>query len=70
MESNVLEMIFENSLGKPVTLRVVDPRDDLIPSEVKNAMDAIVALDAFETDIVAVKGAQIVIRTVNELELS
>ena len=70
MESNVLEMFFENSLGKPVTLRVVDPREDLIPSEVKGAMDAIVALDAFDTEIAAVKSAQIVIRTVNEIELS
>lgn len=69
METNVLEMFFENSLGKPVTLRVVDPRSDLIPSEVKSAMDAIVALDAFTTDIATVKAAQIVIRTVNEIEM-
>ena len=71
METTVLEMIFENGYGKNFTVSVKEPREDLIPSEVESAMNAIATLNIFEVPgPLLVKGAQVVTRQVNELEFS
>lgn len=68
-----LEMIFEAFDGRRVTIRVLDPREDLQGSEVKAVMEDIIAKDIFSastgaslTDIYA---ARIVQRDVNPVEL-
>lgn len=66
-----LEMIFVNSVGNKVTLRVPNPREDVSAEEIKTAMEQIISKDVFTStnggDLVAIAGARIVTRGVTEL---
>ncbi|WP_332695195.1 DUF2922 domain-containing protein [Halalkalibacter lacteus] len=68
-----LELIFENEMGKNVTLSLDNPVEPVDPIAISAAMDAIVTENAFITnggEIVTKKAARVVDRTVEEIELS
>lgn len=70
--TKTLELIFVNAAGSKVTLRVADPKDNLLESEVRGVMDTIVAKDIFTStggSLVGVAGARIVTRDVTEMNL-
>lgn len=65
-----LEMIFRNEEGNRFTLSVQEPKVDLTPQEVQEAMDLIVSNNVFASnggDLVSVIGARMVTRDVVEL---
>lgn len=65
-----LQLIFMTEEGKRATLSVDQPKADLGEEEVKEAMDAIIASDAFlynSSPLVAAQSAQIVERTVDKI---
>lgn len=70
--SKTLEMIFVNTAGDKVTLRVVDPRDTITENEVRTVMDQVVAKDIFTSSggsLTGIAGARIVTRDVAELDI-
>lgn len=68
-----LEMIFVNSSGNKVTLRVSEPKEDITAEQIKTAMEDIISKNVFTStnggDLVAVAGARIVTRGVTELNV-
>lgn len=70
MSSARLEMSFRNEDGNRVTLSVLNPREDLDPQEVQEAMEAIVTHNIFTSNggnLVEMLGARLVTREVVEL---
>ncbi|GAB6159316.1 DUF2922 domain-containing protein [Desulfotomaculum varum] len=68
--SKTLELIFVNTAGSKVTLRVAEPRDNLLESEVRAVMEQIVAKDIFTSpggSLAGVAGARLITRDVTEL---
>lgn len=43
-----LVMVFKNRAGKNVSISIDDPRDNLTESEIKSAMELIIAKDVFK----------------------
>lgn len=70
--SATLEMTFVNQAGNKVTLRVANPREDITDTEVRTAMDTVIAKNVFSSsggDLVSVAGARIVSREVTEIDV-
>jgi uncharacterized protein YceH (UPF0502 family) len=71
--ASTLEMVFMSTTGNRVTLRVPDPNEALTASEVRSAMDTIIAKNIFRAtsggDLVAVADARIVSREVTDLDI-
>jgi hypothetical protein len=70
MLSRRLEMIFQNAAGRRTTLALPDPRPDLTASEVRAAMELILARNIFTSpggDLVAIASARIVSRESTDL---
>lgn len=68
-----LELKFLNEDGKTVTYSLDNPVEPADPEAVKDAMDEILAQNAFETSgggLVEKKTARIVERTVEEIDLT
>lgn len=69
-ESKTLQMIFSNVNNTRVTISVAEPKDDLTPTEVEEAMDEIINQNIINStggDLVQVVGARLVTRQVVEL---
>ncbi|GAA0604729.1 DUF2922 domain-containing protein [Virgibacillus siamensis] len=67
-----LELKFLNELGKTVTYSLDKPIEPVDPAAVKAAMDEIINQNAFSTsggEIVSIKGARVVERNVEDIEL-
>ncbi|WP_077329210.1 DUF2922 domain-containing protein [Virgibacillus siamensis] len=67
-----LELKFLNVEGKTVTYSLDKPNEPVDPAAVKAAMDEIINQNAFATsggDIVSIKGARVVERNVQDIEL-
>ena len=47
-QTSTLVMVFKNRAGKNVSISIDDPRDDLTESEIKSAMELIIAKDVFK----------------------
>ncbi len=65
-----LRMSFKNALDNTSSISLDDPKADITAVEVQTVMDDIIAKNIFNTsggDLVAVKGAEVVTTTVNEL---
>ena len=70
--AKTLEMQFTNLSGKTATVSIENPKEPVDVQAVSAAMDLIVATDAFLTSggpIVSKKGARIVERNVEEVQL-
>ncbi|MGO4889474.1 DUF2922 domain-containing protein [Anaerobacillus sp. MEB173] len=68
-----IELIFENQLGKNVTISLDDPIEPVDPAAVKAAMDAVLAQNAFTSsggELIAKKQARIVGRSVADIDIS
>lgn len=71
MDKTRLEMDFLDDLNKITRINLDDPRADLIPTEVQEAMDNIIAHNIFASkagDFVAAGGARVITTSVNEME--
>lgn len=71
-EVTVLYMYFLDEIGKKVSISIPSPRIDLVDSEVKSAMDTIIAKNIFLSgtlDLITAHSAKIVTKTTSELEL-
>ena len=67
-----LELKFLNEDDKTVTYSLDEPVEPADPAAIKAAMDEIIAQNAFTSsggDVVSIKEARIVDRTVQEIEL-
>lgn len=70
--TKTLELIFVNMAGEKVTLRISDPKDNLLETDVRAVMDQILARDVFTSSggsLVNASGARIVTRDVAELNI-
>ncbi len=65
-----LRMSFKNALDNTSSMSLNDPDADITAAEVQTVMDDIIAKNIFNTnggDLVAVKSAEVISTTVNEL---
>lgn len=65
-----LQLVFTQSDGKDLVLTVDDPRPDVTPVEVEQAMEQVIAANVFKKDgevLTSVKSARIIDRNVDEL---
>ncbi|TDL31323.1 DUF2922 domain-containing protein [Jeotgalibacillus sp. S-D1] len=71
--NKTLELQFITEEGATSTLSIESPKEPLDPAEVKAAMENILAQDAFVTPtggLVSIKGARVVERGIEEIELA
>lgn len=72
MTEKTLVLIFQNQVGSPVRMSIDNVRDDITDMDVRDAMEAIIGKNIFDSnggDFVSISGAEIVTRTVQELEV-
>ncbi|HBM80481.1 MAG TPA: DUF2922 domain-containing protein [Clostridiaceae bacterium] len=72
MPVKTLVLIFQNQQGKNTRISVDNAKEGLTDAEVKSAMQSIVEKNIFETDggdLVALAGAQIVTRSVQDISV-
>ena len=65
-----LKMSFKNALDNTSSMSLDDPKADITATEVETIMNDIIAKNVFNTsggDLVAIRGAEVVTTTVNEL---
>ncbi|MFJ7679009.1 DUF2922 domain-containing protein [Peribacillus sp. NPDC097198] len=70
--AKVLEMIFVTEEGKSSTISVDNPKEPVDVNQVKQAMQQIIAQNVFITssgDFVSIKGARVVERNVEDVEV-
>ncbi|WP_285767213.1 DUF2922 domain-containing protein [Peribacillus sp. SI8-4] len=70
--AKMLEMIFETEEGKAATIAVENPKNPVQVNTVKQAMEQVIAGNVFLSasgGFVGVKGARLVERNVEDLEL-
>jgi hypothetical protein len=73
MMAKTLQLQFENYDGRMVTYSLDNPIEPVDPEAVNAAMDEILNQDAFTSsggDLVAKRGARLVERTVEEIEIN
>ena len=69
--SKTLELIFDGDVG-PVKISIRNPKHPVSPAEIKAAMEKLVQANIFTSsggDVVAVKGARLIDRSTQEIEL-
>ncbi|MDR7857508.1 DUF2922 domain-containing protein [Tissierella sp.] len=72
MNKTKLEMEFLDAANKKFVISLDDPRSDITPEEVGDAMDTIVSYNVFASslqDLVVAKEARIVATAVSTLEI-
>lgn len=72
MDYTRLELLFETVGGSTSTISIYDPKEDLTDTEVKTAMENLLANNIFTTskgDFKDIKSARIVTRDVKELDV-
>ncbi len=70
MVIQTLYMDFLDEEGKTKTISIDKPKEDLSELEVKEAMLKAINFDVFEYKLVSAKGARIVTRTIEDLEIN
>lgn len=68
--AKTLELSFNTEFGeKKITIK--NPKDSLTPAEIKTAMDELVLSNVFKADgnFVSAKGARVIDRTTQDIEL-
>lgn len=71
MEKTKLEMDFLDGFNKRLRISIDEPLEDLVQSEIEDAMDIIIARNIFQSngvDLVSREGARIIKTLVNEME--
>jgi len=71
--TQVLELKFDTSNGKSITLTVNEPKENLTAAEVENVMQTIIDSNIFHSNggsLIAINQARIVERTVSEFEFT
>ena len=71
-QTSTLVMVFKNRAGKNVSISIDDPRDDLTESEIKSAMELIIAKDVFKKknfSLTQAVGAKIINTETDEYDL-
>ena len=71
-QTSTLVMVFKNRAGKNVSISIDDPRDDLTESEIKLAMELIIAKDVFKKknfSLTQAVGAKIINTETDEYDL-
>lgn len=71
-QTSTLVMVFKNRAGKNVSISIDDPRDDLTESEIKSAMELIIAKDVFKKknfSLTEAVGAKIINTETDEYDL-
>lgn len=66
-----LQLDFIDGLNKSFRISLDDPKEDLLPADIEDAMNAVVSFNAIGTDgvdIAGLDGARIVTTTVEEIE--
>lgn len=66
-----LQLDFIDELNKPIRISLDDPKEDLLPADIEDAMNMIVSLGAIGNEgisMVGIGGARIVTTTVEEIE--
>jgi len=67
-----LQMVFQNQVGKNVSINIAQVKDDLTDEEVKSLMELIISKNIFETsggDLITIMSASVVARDVEELSV-
>ena len=65
-----LQMVFQNQLGKNVTMNLAGVKDDLTDTQIKTLMQLIVSKNVFESsggDLISVMSASIIARDVQDI---
>lgn len=65
-----LQMVFQNQIGKNVSISIGDVKDSITAEEIKNLMQLIIAKNIFEStggDLTTIMSADIVTRDVQEM---
>ncbi len=71
MEKAKVEMDFLDGFNKRLRISIDEPMEDLVQSEIENAMDIIIARNIFQSngvDLVSREGARIIKTTINEMK--
>ena len=66
-----LQLDFLDELNKSVRISLDDPKEDLLPTDIEQAMNMVVSLNAVgddSADIIGIDGARIITTTVEEIE--
>lgn len=66
-----LQLDFIDGMNKSFRISLDDPKDDLLPADIEDAMNSVVSLNAIGpdgVDIAGIDGARIVTTTVDEIE--
>lgn len=70
--AKVLELKFDVENGKSMTFSINEPNTELTPSEIREAMESIIAADVFHLNgfsLVAINQARIIERNVTDIAL-
>jgi chemotaxis protein CheY-P-specific phosphatase CheC len=70
--AKTLQMVFQNQIGKNVSISVPEVREDVTEAEIKTLMQLIVAKNIFESvggDLITIMEANLVTREVQELSV-
>lgn len=65
-----LQMVFQNQIGKNISISMGDVKDSITSEEIKNLMQLIIAKNIFEStggDLTTIMSADIVTRDVQEI---
>lgn len=66
-----LQLDFLDELNKSIRISLDDPKEDLLPADIEDAMNSVVSLNAIGAvgvDIIGIDGARIVTTTIEEIE--
>jgi len=67
--SKTLQMVFQNQLGKNISISIPEVREDVTEGEIKTLMNLIIAKNIFEStggDLASVMSASLISRDVQE----
>jgi hypothetical protein len=70
--ATTLQMVFQNQIGKNVSISVPEVKEDITDNEIKALMQLILSKNVFETtggDLVALMSANLITREVEEIEV-
>ena len=70
--AKTLEMVFETQDGKSSTISIENPKEPVDVSQLKMAMQQMIVANAFTSasgDLISVKGARLVERNVEEVDV-